>query len=91
MKNKFILLFALLVTTLLISNSCNNQTKTKDSEKKVPPFDVANMDTSVKPWEDFDAYANGNWKKIIPFRRPKIPGDHLTSLTKRRGKLKSKG
>ncbi|MGE0079324.1 MAG: M13 family metallopeptidase [Bacteroidales bacterium] len=43
---------------------CNNQEKIK------PAFDTANMDLSVKPGEDFNAYANGGWIK-----NAKMPDD----------------
>src|SRR2546429_2485801 len=32
-------------------------------EKNPPPFDIANMDTLVKPSDDFFMYANGGWIK----------------------------
>src|SRR5207302_8266115 len=35
-------------------------------EKNPPPFDTANMDTSVKPSDDFFLYANGGWIKRTP-------------------------
>src|SRR5207247_4338754 len=35
-------------------------------EKNPPPFDIANMDTSVKPSDDFFKYANGGWIKRTP-------------------------
>ena len=35
-------------------------------DKNPPAFDVANMDTSVKPEDDFYAYANGAWLKNTP-------------------------
>ncbi len=35
-------------------------------DKKVPAFDVKNMDTSVKPQDDFYTYANGGWLKKNP-------------------------
>src|SRR5213082_2663664 len=35
-------------------------------EKNAPPFDTANLDTSVKPSEDFFMYANGGWIKRTP-------------------------
>jgi putative endopeptidase len=35
-------------------------------EKNPPPFDIANMDTSVKPSDDFFMYANGGWIKRTP-------------------------
>src|SRR5437660_10967439 len=35
-------------------------------DKNPPPFDTANMDTSVKPSDDFFLYANGGWIKRTP-------------------------
>src|SRR5262249_35058289 len=39
--------------------------------KNAPPFDTANMDTSVKPSDDFFMYANGGWIK-----RTEIPPEY---------------
>lgn len=36
---------------------------------KVPAFDMSAIDSTVSPVDDFDQYANGNWKKNNP-----IPG-----------------
>ncbi|HEY1232426.1 MAG TPA: M13 family metallopeptidase N-terminal domain-containing protein, partial [Candidatus Binatia bacterium] len=35
-------------------------------EKNPPPLDSANIDTSVKPEDDFFRYANGSWLKKNP-------------------------
>ena len=35
-------------------------------DKNPPAFDVKNMDTSVKPQDDFYTYANGDWLKKTP-------------------------
>ena len=34
--------------------------------KEPPAIDLANLDTSVSPATDFDAYANGGWEKLHP-------------------------
>ena len=91
MKNTFLLSIALLFATLLISSSCNNQTKSKDADKKALPFDVATMDTSVKPWEDFDAYANGNWKKNNPIPSTENSWGSFNILDKETREVKIKG
>jgi Predicted metalloendopeptidase len=39
---------------------------TPEDKNPPPPFDTANMDTSVKPCDDFFLYANGAWIKRTP-------------------------
>src|SRR5712675_2400336 len=39
---------------------------TPEDKNPPPPFDTANMDTLVKPSEDFFMYANGGWIKRTP-------------------------
>src|SRR5438093_8381884 len=41
------------------------------SEQSAPPLDPNNMDTSVKPGDDFFRYANGAWIK-----RTEIPPEY---------------
>ncbi len=43
----------------------NQRTKARPTENP-PAFDVKNMDTSVKPEDDFYTYANGAWLKNNP-------------------------
>ncbi len=52
---------AILTFTLLFNSQSAEQTK---------PIDPANMDTSVKPGDDFYQYANGKWIELNP-----IPAD----------------
>jgi len=54
--------------SVLIWQSCTN---TNMMENKA--IDIANMDTTVNPGDDFDAYANGGWKQLNP-----IPEDKST-------------
>jgi putative endopeptidase len=90
MKNAFLLLISLLVTTLLISTSCN-RVKPKDSVKKTPPLDIANIDTNVKPWVNFDAFANGNWKKSNPIPSTENSWGSFNILDKETREVKIKG
>lgn len=32
----------------------------------IPAFDTSSLDKSIRPQDDFDGYANGNWKKLNP-------------------------
>lgn len=56
---------ALLISTLVLSTySC--KTKMKDGDKKKGDVLAVNLDTTVKPGEDFFQYANGGWIKTNP-------------------------
>ena len=54
----------LLILSVAGLAACTSAPKMPESTTpKVPAFDVAGMDTTVKPCDDFDQFANGNWKK----------------------------
>lgn len=59
---KFSFIVAASLLTAGMITSCNN----KKMENKKPAIDIANMDTTVKPGDDFFRYANGNWMKNHP-------------------------
>jgi putative endopeptidase len=68
-------IFEILILTLL--TGCSGKVKnTTDPVKKYPAFDVQNMDTTVKPGDDFFTYANGTWLKNNP-----IPADKNSRST----------
>jgi putative endopeptidase len=48
------------------SASSASESKPQQIEKHPPPLDPQNMDTSVKPQDDFYLYANGGWIKRNP-------------------------
>ena len=62
LKNLFILL-AGFVTIVANMTSCDGTQQQKDAE---PVLSAANMDTTIKPGDDFYLYANGNWLKNNP-------------------------
>src|ERR1700732_3067839 len=57
-----------IAATFLCALSAQAQTSSpaKSSEKNSPPLDPKNMDTSIKPQDDFYLYANGGWIKRNP-------------------------
>ncbi|MEI6765920.1 MAG: M13 family metallopeptidase [Bacteroidota bacterium] len=59
---KFNLLLLTCLTMLGMTNSCKNKNMTKEP----PAINIANLDTTVKPGDDFFKYANGNWMKNNP-------------------------
>ena len=64
MKNNslFIPLFLCVMTTGTLI-SCGGQDQKKQPEQAI---NLADMDTSVDPGQDFDGYANNGWKKLNP-------------------------
>ncbi len=66
MRKSFILLALFLGAALTLRAESQPQ-----EEQKPPPLDPRNMDTSVKPQDDFYLYANGGWLKSNP-----VPPDY---------------
>jgi putative endopeptidase len=65
MKSSFTKInFMLLSCSILLGTmvGCNNKTMKKEDAA----IKIANMDTTVKPGDDFFRYANGNWMKNNP-------------------------
>jgi putative endopeptidase len=60
---KGIILVTLFLSAVMTGTfvSCNFKEK-----QEVPAINLADLDTSVNPGEDFDSYANGGWKKQNP-------------------------
>ena len=49
-----------------VESAATKSTDKGEIDKNPPAFDVKNMDTSVKPEDDFYTYANGDWLKKTP-------------------------
>ena len=78
--NKY--LIGILMIALL--QGCNsNVKKTTETTKKYPAFDVQNMDTTIKPGNDFFAYTNGKWLKNNPIPSDKNSKDAFDELFER--------
>jgi len=61
----------IVILTLALLQGCASKVKNAtDSVKKYPAFDIHNMDTTLKPGDDFFTYTNGRWLKKNP-----IPAD----------------
>jgi putative endopeptidase len=52
---------SLVLMSLILVYSCSNDMKDKS---KIPGFDLANLDQSVSPSDDFFQYSTGGWQKM---------------------------
>lgn len=46
--------------------SCNNKGNTQETPEEVKKFDIANLDTTASPGNDFYQFATGGWSKANP-------------------------
>jgi len=90
-KNATLLLIAFTAIVMLTWSSCQLNSKQKSSENKVPAFDLTSIDSSAKPCIDFDAYANGNWKKHNPIPATEGAWGSFGILDKETREVKLKG
>ncbi len=67
MKNKSqkLISFFLAIFTILFTSNFYAQNK-KSTSEIIPGFDLANLDKSVSPKQDFFQYATGGWQKANP-------------------------
>jgi putative endopeptidase len=78
---------AFLVATLAVSGGCSSKSPAPApaAASARPGIDLAGMDTSVAPGDDFYAYANGGWIKATPIPADKSsygPGSVLVDQTR---------
>jgi predicted metalloendopeptidase len=62
-----------------------------NAEYKVPAFDRSGIDSTVKPCDDFDQFANGNWKKHNPIPKTEGAWGSFGVLDKETREVKIKG
>jgi predicted metalloendopeptidase len=82
---------AIIAMMLMFTYSCNNNNKKMNAENKIPAFDVSGMDKTVKPCDDFDQFANGNWKKQNPIPSTEGAWGAFNILDKETREVKIKG
>jgi putative endopeptidase len=79
------------ILTLALLQGCSSKVKnTTDSVKKYPAFDVQNMETTIKPGDDFFTYSNGTWLKNNPIPADKNSRSLLMSFLKGTGMIYEK-
>ncbi len=69
---------------LVMLPGCTNTAKKASKEaEKYPAFDIQNMDTKIKPGDDFYSYTNGTWLKNNPIPADKNSKDAFDELFER--------
>lgn len=81
------------LTLIVAFAACNNQPKMTETTAAplVAAFDVSGMDTSVRPCDDFDNFANGNWKKANPMPSTESRWSAFNILDKENLEVKIRG
>ncbi|MGN0189556.1 MAG: M13 family peptidase, partial [Candidatus Cryptobacteroides sp.] len=57
--------FYVIMAAALLASACNS----RQAGEKVPAIDLANLDTTVAPGQDFYAYATNGWQKNHPLKK----------------------
>jgi predicted metalloendopeptidase len=89
-KNHSWLMIAISAMMLLFNYSCNNNMKKMNAENK-GAFDLSGIDSTAKPCDDFDQFANGNWKKHNPIPKTEGSWGAFDILDKETREVKIKG
>lgn len=72
-----------ILSIVLVQGCTSTGKKTDDAVKKYPAFDIQNMETTIKPGDDFYTYANGTWLKNNPIPADKNSKDAFDELFER--------
>ncbi|MBP8822062.1 MAG: M13 family metallopeptidase [Flavobacteriales bacterium] len=81
-----------LILALASLTACTSKpSMTETARPTVPAFDVAGMDTTAKPCDDFDRFANGLWKEKNPVPSTESRWGAFGILAKENLEVKIKG
>lgn len=84
----------LLLAAMASMVACNTGSSTKEvaeDSAKVPAFAVNSIDSTTKPCDDFDEFANGNWKKNNPIPSTESRWGAFNVLDKENKEVRLKG
>lgn len=68
------------LSLVLLGGCTGNVKKNAEMVNKYPPFDIKNMNSAIKPGDDFFDYANGTWLKNNPIPADKNSRDTFDEL-----------
>ncbi len=83
-------LLAAMVTFAACNSGSSTQQNAADTTK-VPAFNLADIDSAYKSCEDFDNFANGNWKKSNPVPSTESRWGAFNVLDKQNKEVRIKG
>jgi putative endopeptidase len=86
---KLLLLAA--ITSMAACNSKNSSQEAAADSTKVPAFALNSIDSTVKACDDFDEFANGNWKKLNPIPSTESRWGAFNVLDKENKEVRLKG
>lgn len=84
----------LLLAAMTSVAACNSQSSSQEAgadSTKVPAFAVNSIDSTFKPCDDFDEFANGNWKKDNPIPSTESRWGAFNVLDKENKEVRLKG
>ncbi|RAJ75158.1 putative endopeptidase [Chitinophaga dinghuensis] len=83
-----------LLAAMVTFAACNSGSSTQQNgadTTKVPAFNMADIDSAYKSCEDFDNFANGNWKKSNPVPSTESRWGAFNVLDKQNKEVRLKG
>lgn len=86
-----LLLLAAITSSMAACNSQSTSEQVATDSTKVPAYDLSSIDSSYKPCDDFDDFANGNWKKNNPIPSTESRWGAFNVLDKENKEVRLKG